>query len=65
MTRKDFVALASVLAVLADKLPESIHWHVCEQIADRLKADNPAFDCDRFYVACNLTGERNGDHADS
>jgi hypothetical protein len=63
MTRKHFIAVAAALKAEQDSIRESeltsadkvqriiAVEHVAERLADVFKADNPAFDEDRFYAA--------------
>lgn len=59
MSRKDYVALAAVIAGEVasaagnkDKLRTSSN--IARSMADVFKRDNPRFDRERFYVACRL-----------
>lgn len=53
MTRKDYVAIGSVLAgsfACATDAEKSIVWRSTLSIADVFAADNPRFDRARFYT---------------
>lgn len=52
MTRKDYVAMAKVLS--ESPAPTGIIEDIAKGVADVFAADNPAFDRDRFYAACNV-----------
>lgn len=61
MTRKDYEAIAKVFRDNGKRLltaHESSIWLVMRQdIADVLAADNPRFQRERFYAACEGEGE--------
>lgn len=67
MTRRDYIALARAIASAhehnADSADYCEGWHaalsaVMLRIAQECYADNPRFDHERFYAACNA---RRGD----
>ena len=54
MTRKDYVAIADALRSSQIYEPTARHqWtKTRDRIADAFEQDNPRFDHDRFYTAC-------------
>jgi hypothetical protein len=61
MTRKDYILLAEALKAAAYALnpPERTGALLAaNEIAHRLKQDNPRFDRHRFIQACQLDAER-------
>ena len=54
MSRRQFRALAEVVASFADKIAEPIRWELCNAIADICAAENGRFDRQRFREACGL-----------
>jgi len=53
MTRKDYIATASILASVRDEMYLDVHGKLCEAFANVMAADNPRFDRERFYSAAN------------
>jgi hypothetical protein len=58
MTRKDYKAFAQMLSKRledTDTTEEIWTWSdICQDIADLFMADNPRFDREKFYTACNF-----------
>ena len=54
LSRKDYVAIANVLNTVrtTTQNQEYIISTIARELADHFKADNGAFDRDRFYEAC-------------
>ena len=53
MSRKDYIAIGSVLAgsfATASPAEKGIVWTTTLSIADKFAADNPRFDRSRFYA---------------
>ena len=51
MTRKHYIALAKALALIEDAYIRGV---CAKAVADACAADNPRFDRDKFYKACNV-----------
>ena len=62
MTRKDYVKIAEVLRSANETHGKHGHWHVVHEIeqklANVLAEDNPRFDRERFYKACEPQEQR-------
>ena len=58
MTRKDYIAIADVIAAQVTSYPSDVEVAVCERVAQNLasvmQADNPRFDRGVFLQACRL-----------
>ena len=53
MTRKDYVAIARCFANVDGRMEGTDVWLILRaEIADVLELDNPRFDRERFYDAC-------------
>ena len=61
MTRKDYVKFAAVAKEMAETFGRHGHWHVVREFEIRMAgifaADNPRFDRERFYRACEPDAE--------
>ena len=59
LTRKDFKAIAEILAeeyrVYGYSKPRK---RIANNLADYFATQNPCFDCERFLVACGLGEEK-------
>jgi hypothetical protein len=54
MTRKDYVAVAEILADFKDGIAnQMIFDELVDEFADMFSADNPNFKLDKFREACN------------
>lgn len=51
MSRKDYIRAANIILMVADT---EIRAYLAREFADMFKADNPAFDRQRFYTACGV-----------
>lgn len=52
MTRKDYIATASILEAVKGDMPEHVHFTLVDMFAAMMEADNPRFDTKRFFEAC-------------
>ena len=65
MTRRDFEAIAQIISTLREDAIQDTRdltkWidsnDLVNQLADYLLNQNPRFDFDRFYNACQVKGE--------
>lgn len=53
MTRKDFEAIAAIIAEVSATGGAGPEW-LAERFAEVAKATNPRFDRDRFFRACGV-----------
>jgi hypothetical protein len=51
MTRKDYIATASILESMKDEMPKHIHFTLVDQFAEMMEKDNPRVDAKRFFSA--------------
>lgn len=60
MSRKDYVAIANVLrrADTGDQTGENMIRTIAGGLASHFRADNVAFDTERFYEACGYSVPR-------
>ena len=60
MSRKDYEALANIIKTTGEKFPHSKKalGVMVRNFGVYAKKDNPAFDFNRFCVACALGGEK-------
>ncbi len=58
MSRRQFAALASVVADFADRIPDRLRWELADAIAAICRAENSRFDRGRFFCACSLDENR-------
>ena len=54
MSRRQFVALADVVASFVDRIPPRVLWDLANDIADICARENGRFDRQRFRTACGL-----------
>ncbi len=54
MSRRQFKALAAVLASFADRIAPRVLWDLADDIADICSAENGRFDRQRFRRAVGL-----------
>lgn len=52
MTRKDYIATASILESVKGEMPDSVHFTLVDMFAEMMKQDNPRFQEARFFQAC-------------
>lgn len=52
MTRKDYIATASILESIKNDMPEHVHFTLVDMFAEMMQQDNPRFDSRRFFSAC-------------
>lgn len=53
MTRKDYVAVADILADFKSGMPNNIFDELVNEFADMFADDNSNFKYDKFVEACN------------
>lgn len=54
MTRKDYVATAEILSSFKDLIGDEFTFHdLVDEFAAMFEADNPRFNSDKFFEACN------------
>jgi hypothetical protein len=52
MTKKDYIAIANLLADIGKKeIADETFFYLTERLADHFKIDNPNFDYERFMDA--------------
>ena len=54
MTKKDYIAIASVLKQYNESYTKGWDFNIFEAFADILAKDNNKFDKNKFYKACGL-----------
>jgi hypothetical protein len=54
MTRKDYIAVAQILADNADSIAPETHERLVDDFARFMAQDNPRFDWVRFSNACGV-----------
>jgi len=54
MTRKDYIATASILESVKDEMPKHIHFVLVDRFAQMMEQDNPRFDAKRFFEASGM-----------
>jgi len=54
MTRKDYIATASILESVKDEMPKHIHFTLVDMFAEMMEKDNPRFDAKRFFEASGM-----------
>jgi len=52
MTRKDYIATASILESMKNEMTENAHFTLVDMFAEMMQTDNPRFDAKRFFAAC-------------
>ncbi len=53
MTRKDYVSTAKILNNYALLLGQSDYEDLVDEFSEMFEADNPNFDTNKFFDACN------------
>lgn len=54
MTRKDYVMVAEILSSYKDLIGDEFTFHdLVDEFAGYFAEDNPRFDSNRFFSACN------------
>jgi hypothetical protein len=56
VSRKDYIRAARIILMVSDV---EIREYLAREFADMFKADNPAFDRQRFYAAAGAGGQVN------
>lgn len=58
MTKKDYILIAEVLNTLGQRAEAvqmtGLHRKTCEEMSEKLQADNTRFDSIRFLEACGV-----------
>ena len=57
MTRKDYVETAKILNQFIDRLDSKDFQDLTFEFSEWFLSDNPRFDEERFFDACNVTEE--------
>lgn len=58
MSRRQFKALAEVIASFADRIPGRLRWELADAIAVICRRENSRFDRSRFFGAAHLDEHR-------
>jgi hypothetical protein len=54
MSKRDFEAMAEVVAGMKDKADEPTRWYIAVELAALCERHNDRFDRERFLLACEV-----------